>query len=68
MRIPYFLTTFRRLCDAFDHEPPRREKTNVAFSVTFRSLVDTLGDKIASEFQGLLMRERTQNEGVRLRM
>ena len=45
----------------------KREKTSVAFRVTFQSLEDTLRDETVNELQEIIIRELTQIEGVKLR-
>jgi phenylalanyl-tRNA synthetase beta chain len=45
----------------------KREKTSVAFRVTFQSLEDTLRDETVDELQEIIIRELTQIEGVKLR-
>ncbi|MGD0235997.1 MAG: phenylalanine--tRNA ligase subunit beta [Syntrophorhabdales bacterium] len=45
----------------------KREKTSVAFRVTFQSVEDTLRDETVNELQEIIIRELTQTEGVKLR-
>jgi phenylalanyl-tRNA synthetase beta chain len=45
----------------------KREKTSVAFRVTFQSLEDTLRDETVNKLQEIIIRELTQIEGVKLR-
>ncbi len=45
----------------------KREKTSVAFRVTFQSLEDTLRDETVNGLQEIIIRELTQIEGVKLR-
>jgi phenylalanyl-tRNA synthetase beta chain len=45
----------------------KREKTSVAFRVTFQSLEDTLRDEIVNRLQEIIIRELTQIEGVQIR-
>jgi len=45
----------------------KREKTSVAFRVTFQSLEDTLRDETVNELQEVIIRALTQIEGVQLR-
>ncbi|HME41793.1 MAG TPA: phenylalanine--tRNA ligase subunit beta [Syntrophorhabdales bacterium] len=45
----------------------KREKTSVAFRVTFQSLEDTLRDETVNELQEVIIRALTQIEGVKLR-
>jgi len=45
----------------------KREKTSVAFRVTFQSLEDTLRDEAVNELQEVIIRALTQIEGVKLR-
>jgi phenylalanyl-tRNA synthetase beta subunit len=45
----------------------KREKTSVAFRVTFQSLEDTLRDEAVNELQQIIIRELRQIEGVTLR-
>ncbi|HVN23497.1 MAG TPA: phenylalanine--tRNA ligase subunit beta [Syntrophorhabdales bacterium] len=45
----------------------KREKTSVAFRVTFQSLEDTLRDETVNELQEVIIRSLTQIEGVELR-
>ncbi|MBP1730101.1 MAG: phenylalanyl-tRNA synthetase beta subunit [Deltaproteobacteria bacterium] len=45
----------------------RKEKTSVAFRVTFQSLEDTLRDETVNELQAVIIGQLTQIEGVKLR-
>ncbi len=45
----------------------KREKTSVAFRVTFQSLEDTLRDETVNELQAVIIEGLTQIEGVKLR-
>ena len=45
----------------------KREKTSVAFRVTFQSVEDTLRDETVNELQEVIIRALTQIEGVKLR-
>jgi phenylalanyl-tRNA synthetase beta chain len=45
----------------------RKEKTSVAFRVTFQSLEDTLRDETVNELQAIIIGQLTQIEGVKLR-
>ncbi len=45
----------------------KREKTSVAFRVTFQSLEDTLRDETVNELQEIIIQELTRIEGVKLR-